>query len=88
MIGTQVTVVADIETIATALPEVRPTFWGAMPLVWEKLKTGIEANVAAETGVKHGRNRLTSIAIGREPLRSAPRLAPTNPGWKHVLHAD
>ena len=53
VIGTQVTVVADIKTIAAALPCVRPTFWGAMPLVWERLKTGIEANVAAETGVKH-----------------------------------
>src|SRR6185369_8442084 len=52
-IGTQVTVVADITTIAAALPDVRPTIWGAMPLVWEKLKAGIEANVAAETGVKH-----------------------------------
>ncbi|HYB38048.1 MAG TPA: fatty acid--CoA ligase FadD11 [Mycobacterium sp.] len=40
--GTQVTVVSDGRAIATALPDVRPTIWGAVPRVWEKLKAGIE----------------------------------------------
>ena len=56
VIGTQVTVVPDITTIATALPDVRPAFWGAMPLVWEKVKAVIEAHVVAETGVKKALN--------------------------------
>jgi long-subunit acyl-CoA synthetase (AMP-forming) len=41
--GHQVTFVADVRAIAAALPEVRPTVWGAVPRVWEKLKSALEA---------------------------------------------
>ena len=71
VVGAQVTVVADIETIATALPAVRPTFWGAMPLVWEKLETRIEANGVAETGVKHA---LSDWALGAAKTRARALL--------------
>jgi long-chain acyl-CoA synthetase len=40
--GTQVTAVSDARAIAAALPDVRPTTWGAVPRVWEKLKAAIE----------------------------------------------
>lgn len=40
--GSQVTVVSDGRNIAAALPDVRPTIWGAVPRVWEKLKAAIE----------------------------------------------
>jgi long-chain acyl-CoA synthetase len=40
--GTQITVVPDARAIAAALPDVRPTVWGAVPRVWEKLKAAIE----------------------------------------------
>ncbi|MFZ0834380.1 MAG: fatty acid--CoA ligase FadD11, partial [Mycobacterium sp.] len=46
--GTQVTAVADARAIATALPDVRPTIWGAVPRVWEKLKAAIEFAAANE----------------------------------------
>ena len=46
--GTQVTVVPDARAIAAALPDVRPTIWGAVPRVWEKLKAAIEFAVANE----------------------------------------
>lgn len=49
MFGTQVTVVSDGRAIAAALPDVRPTVWGAVPRVWEKLKAAIEFTVAHET---------------------------------------
>ncbi|MGA9674209.1 MAG: fatty acid--CoA ligase FadD11 [Mycobacterium sp.] len=71
VVGTQVTVVPDIKTITAALPEVRPTFWGAMPLVWEKLKAGIEAKVAAETGVRHA---LDDWALGAANTRARALL--------------
>ena len=48
MFGTQVTVVSDGRAIAAALPDVRPTVWGAVPRVWEKLKAGIEFAVSHE----------------------------------------
>ncbi len=40
--GNQITVVPDARAIAAALPDVRPTIWGAVPRVWEKLKAAIE----------------------------------------------
>ena len=46
--GTQVTAVADIRAVAAALPDVRPTVWGAVPRVWEKLKAAVEFAVANE----------------------------------------
>jgi long-subunit acyl-CoA synthetase (AMP-forming) len=49
MFGTQITVVSDGRAIAAALPDVRPTIWGAVPRVWEKLKAGIEFTVSHET---------------------------------------
>ena len=48
MFGTQVTVVSDGRAIVAALPDVRPTIWGAVPRVWEKLKAGIEFMVNHE----------------------------------------
>ncbi|GAB7141848.1 fatty acid--CoA ligase FadD11 [Mycobacterium riyadhense] len=49
MFGTQVTALSDGRAIAAALPDVRPTVWGAVPRVWEKLKAGIEFTVSHET---------------------------------------
>jgi long-subunit acyl-CoA synthetase (AMP-forming) len=46
--GFQVTCVADIRTIAAALPDVRPTLWGAVPRVWEKIKAALEARFQTE----------------------------------------
>ncbi|MGH3960411.1 fatty acid--CoA ligase FadD11 [Mycobacterium sp.] len=46
--GTQVTVVADGRAIAAALPDTRPTIWGAVPRVWEKLKAAIEFTAVHE----------------------------------------
>ncbi|WP_218038056.1 fatty acid--CoA ligase FadD11 [Acrocarpospora pleiomorpha] len=46
--GTQITVVPDARQIAVALADCRPTIWASVPRVWEKLKAGILASVAAE----------------------------------------
>jgi long-chain acyl-CoA synthetase len=46
--GAQVTVVSDARAIAAALSDARPTTWGAVPRVWEKLKAAIEFAVAHE----------------------------------------
>ncbi len=46
--GVQVTVISDIRAIAAALPDVRPTVWGAVPRVWEKLRAAIEFAVTNE----------------------------------------
>jgi long-chain acyl-CoA synthetase len=46
--GAQVTVVPDAREIAAALSDARPTIWGAVPRVWEKLKAAIEFAVIHE----------------------------------------
>jgi long-subunit acyl-CoA synthetase (AMP-forming) len=47
--GAQVTAVADPRAIAAALSDARPTIWGGVPRVWEKLKAGIEFTISNET---------------------------------------
>ncbi len=46
--GTQITVVPDARHVAAALADCRPAIWTAVPRVWEKLKAGVIAGVAAE----------------------------------------
>jgi long-chain acyl-CoA synthetase len=46
--GAQITVISDARAIAGALSDARPTIWGAVPRVWEKLKSAIEFAVTHE----------------------------------------
>ncbi len=46
--GATVTFVADLTQVLAAVMETRPTSWGAVPRVWEKLKAALEAGFAAE----------------------------------------
>jgi long-subunit acyl-CoA synthetase (AMP-forming) len=41
--GATITSVPDPREVVAALPEVRPTVWGAVPRVWEKMKAALEA---------------------------------------------
>jgi long-subunit acyl-CoA synthetase (AMP-forming) len=43
-LGHTITYVSDPKAVVAALPEVRPTVWGAVPRVWEKIKAALEAN--------------------------------------------
>lgn len=65
MYGTQVTVVADPKQIAAALPDCRPTVWGAVPRVWEKLKGAVEAAVRDEPDETRRRAMRWAIDVGR-----------------------
>jgi long-subunit acyl-CoA synthetase (AMP-forming) len=46
--GLSVTCCPDPRTVAAYLPEVRPTSFFAVPRIWEKLKSAIEAGLEAE----------------------------------------
>jgi len=46
--GATATYVADLNQVLGAVIEVRPTSWGAVPRVWEKLKAALEAGFVAE----------------------------------------
>ncbi|QZY47019.1 AMP-binding protein [Mycolicibacterium austroafricanum] len=42
--GSQITTVSDIAGVAAALPDVRPTIFGAVPRVWDKLRIAVETS--------------------------------------------
>ncbi len=75
--GSQVTVVADPREVAAALAEVRPTSFGSVPRVWEKLKAGLQAAIAAEPdetrrqavqwGIETGLRRVRVEQAGEQP---------------------
>jgi long-subunit acyl-CoA synthetase (AMP-forming) len=78
-VGTTVTYVADPRGVVAALPEVRPTTWGAVPRIWEKIKAGLEANgvtdpasmpAEARQGIRQllGLDELRWAASGAAPI--------------------
>jgi long-chain acyl-CoA synthetase len=42
----EIVTLADTRAIVAALPAVRPTIFGSVPRIWEKMKAGIEAQLA------------------------------------------
>ncbi|OBJ71610.1 fatty acid--CoA ligase FadD11 [Mycobacterium sp. 1274756.6] len=73
--GVQVTTVEDPKAIAAALPDVRPTIWGAVPRVWEKLKAAIEFAVTHEPDPQ--RRQALQWALGLAAERAAALIAGT-----------
>ncbi|OBA89698.1 AMP-dependent synthetase [Mycolicibacterium mucogenicum] len=71
--GTQLTTVADVRVIAAALPEVRPTVWGGVPRVWEKLKAAVEFAVANEPDEMKRAALQWALSVGAK--KAAPLLA-------------
>ncbi|MEU5406836.1 fatty acid--CoA ligase FadD11 [Nocardia asteroides] len=73
VLGTQVTSVGDAKQIAAALVDLRPTVWGAVPRVWEKLKAAIEFKVGAEPD--DARRAAMEWALSVAAARSRHQLA-------------
>ncbi|HSV39774.1 MAG TPA: AMP-binding protein [Nocardioidaceae bacterium] len=76
--GVQVTYVADPRAVAEALPDCRPTIWFAVPRVWEKIKMGIEAKVAAESSPV--KKALAGFALGMAAKNGQAQLKGTQLG--------
>ncbi|MFD5177557.1 fatty acid--CoA ligase FadD11 [Nocardia sp. NPDC058379] len=76
--GTQVTAVSDPKLIAAALADLRPTIWGAVPRVWEKLKAAIEFVVANEPDEtrKQGMQWALAVAAKRSEYQLAGQPIP------------
>jgi long-subunit acyl-CoA synthetase (AMP-forming) len=66
-------VVADARTIAAALADTRPTTWGAVPRVWEKLKAAIEFAVTHEPD--EGKRQALHWAMSVAAKRAAAMVA-------------
>jgi long-subunit acyl-CoA synthetase (AMP-forming) len=67
--GMQVVTLADLKQMIAVLPSVRPTFFGAVPQVWYKLKAGIEAQLAAEKSPVRKKLAGWAISTGRTRAR-------------------
>ncbi|MFX0580267.1 AMP-dependent synthetase/ligase [Nocardia nepalensis] len=65
VVGNQVTTVSDHKDFAAALLDTRPTFFGAVPQVWQKLKAAIEQRLEDVTGMRGALARW-AVRVGRE----------------------
>ena len=77
MLGASITVCSDPRTIIDFLPKVNPSFFFAVPRIWEKLKAGLEAKLAAIPGEdgENGRKGLEA-AIQKVRLEQAGEAVP------------
>jgi long-subunit acyl-CoA synthetase (AMP-forming) len=77
MLGASVTVCSDPRTIIDFLPKVRPSFFFAVPRIWEKLKAGLEAKLAAIPGEEGERARAgLDAALKKVRLEQAGQEVP------------
>ncbi len=85
--GIQITTVDDPKQLVATLPSVRPTFFGAVPAVWYKVKAGIEAALAAEPDERKRKIANWAIATGTKVawLKSDGRSVPLLVKVQHVL---
>lgn len=94
VLGVQVTCVADLKQISAALVDLRPTTWGAVPRVWEKLKAGIERLAANEADTTHRATMQWALTVaadyGRHKLGGQPAPLDLTCEWgradDQVLH--
>jgi long-chain acyl-CoA synthetase len=84
--GMQIVTLPDMKQMITVLPSVRPTFFGAVPQVWYKLKAGIEAQLAAERSPVKKRLATWAIGVGRARARLMSDGKPV-PATLAVRHA-
>jgi long-subunit acyl-CoA synthetase (AMP-forming) len=69
LFGLQVTCVPDPREVMAALPGARPTSWGAVPRVAEKMKAGLEVLIAADPDEERRAAVQGAIAAGLERVR-------------------
>jgi len=68
--GASVTCVSDVMQVVAALPDTRPTTWGSVPRIWEKLKAGLEARFAAEPDEQRRARVADALRAAIEVVRS------------------
>ena len=79
--GFTVTCVADLRSVVAQLPEVRPTVWGAVPRIWEKVKAALEAQGIVDPNALAAEQRSAIVAkLGLDQTDfSVAGAAPTAP---------
>jgi long-chain acyl-CoA synthetase len=65
-----VTCCSNPREVIAYLPEVRPTWFFAVPRIWEKLKAGIEAMIASEQDAERKRGLEWALEVGHRKVRA------------------
>ncbi|MGZ4174422.1 MAG: AMP-dependent synthetase/ligase, partial [Solirubrobacteraceae bacterium] len=68
--GHAVTSCPDPAQVFAHIAEVRPTLFGSVPRIWEKLKAALEAGIAAEPDEARRRATLGAIELGLQKVRA------------------
>jgi long-chain acyl-CoA synthetase len=68
-VGFSTTCCPDPRQVAAYLPEVRPTWFFAVPRIWEKLKAAIEAGIEAEQDAERKRATQWALDLGLRKAR-------------------
>jgi len=69
--GVQVTPLPDAKMLPGALQDIRPTIFGGVPRVWEKLKAGAEAVIAYEPDQARRRAMHQAMRTAQQYVRAA-----------------
>ncbi|MBE7190519.1 long-chain fatty acid--CoA ligase, partial [Jatrophihabitans endophyticus] len=83
--GMTVVPLPDLKQLVSVLPDVRPTFFGAVPQIWYKIKAGIEAQLAADQSTPRRKLAGWAIDIGRRRARALSDGNPIPP-WLAAQH--
>ena len=68
--GIEVTICPDPRQIVEVMPQVRPTWFFAVPRIWEKLKAGLEAKLSSEQSGVRRRLALWAVDVGVRKVRA------------------
>src|SRR4051794_30305006 len=69
VLGHTVTTCPNPREVIAYLPEVRPTWFFAVPRIWEKLKAGMEAKMEAEPDAERKRGVEWALDVGHQKVR-------------------
>jgi long-chain acyl-CoA synthetase len=86
MLGFTTTCCPDPRQVVAYLPDVRPTWFFAVPRIWEKLKAAIEAGVAAEQDEAKKQATEWALGVGLKKVRAeqAGEPVPDELAQEHV----
>jgi long-chain acyl-CoA synthetase len=70
MLGFTTTCCPDPRQVVGYLPEVRPTWFFAVPRIWEKLKAGLEATMAAEEDEQKKQATKWALDVGMKRVQA------------------
>ena len=68
--GVEVTCVADPRAVVAALPDIRPTLWGAVPRVLEKIKAALESRFKLEADPERKKAMRWAVDVGLRRVRA------------------